>query len=116
METVWELSWRAWPAAAMGVVGMALAVRGLALAWRGLRAPLGRPGKNLTWMRGFRYVLFGGSLAAVAAGWQWDIPALAVAGLAIGFEETLESSIAVWALRQEYEADTRPPARGPRHV
>jgi len=111
METVWELSWRIWPASVIGVVGVALALLGAVLGWRALHTPLTRPGKNLTWMRGFRYTLFVGSLAAVAAGWLWDIPALAVAGLAIGFEETIESSIAVWALRLEYEADTKAHSR-----
>jgi hypothetical protein len=103
MESVWELSWRVYPAAGLMLAGALLALRGDLLLVRGARMPVGTPRKNLTWMRGFRLALFGGSLAAVAAGWLWDIPALAVAGLAIGFEETLETSICAYALKQSGE-------------
>jgi hypothetical protein len=100
METVWELSWRIYPAAALMAVGLALAARGDFLLVRAARKPVGAPRKNYTWMSGFRLALFGGSLAAVGAGWLWDIPALAVAGLAIGFEETIETSICAHALKE----------------
>jgi hypothetical protein len=103
MEAIWDLSWRLYPGAALLFVGLALAARGDFLLVRGARMPVGTPRKNLTWIRGFRLALFGGSLAAVAAGWIWQIPALAVAGLAIGFEETLETSIVAYALKKSGE-------------
>jgi hypothetical protein len=114
MDAIWDLSWRAWPAAGIGAAGLLLLLRGMALAWRGARTPLNVPGKNFSVMRGLRAILLGGSLAAVAAGWTWQIAALVAAGLAIGFEETLETSIATWALKQEYESDLRT-ARHLRH-
>ena len=53
-------------------------------------------------MRGLRLTLLGVTLAAVAAGWLWQWPVMVAAGLVIGFEETLETSIAAWALNEEY--------------
>lgn len=100
METVWELSWRVYPAAVLMAAGLVVAARGDFLLVRSARTPIGQRGRNLTWMRGFRMALFGGSLAAAAAGWLWHIPALVAAGLVIGFEETLETSICAWALKQ----------------
>jgi hypothetical protein len=100
MEPLWEWPYRLYPAVAMILGGFAIAARGDFLLVRAARKPIGTPGKNYTWIRGFRMALFGGSLAAVGAGWLWDIPALAVAGLAIGFEETLETSICAYALKQ----------------
>ena len=98
MEALWDLSWRIYPAALLMAVGLAIAARGDYLLVRAARKPVGAPRKNLTWMRGFRLALFGASLAAVAAGWLWHIPALVAAGLVIGFEETLETSICTYAL------------------
>ena len=67
---------------------------------RSARTPIGTGGRNYAWIRGFRMALFGGSLMAAAAGWLWHIPALVAAGLVIGFEETLETSICASALKQ----------------
>lgn len=100
MEPLWEWPYRLYPAAGMMLAGFALAARGDILLVRAARKPIGAPAKNYTSMSGFRMALFGGSLAAIGAGWLWDIPALAVAGLAIGFEETLETSICAYALKQ----------------
>lgn len=103
MEPLWDLSWRIYPAATFFAVGIALAARGNFLIGRGLRLPIGAPRKNFTWVAGLRLVLFGASLAAAAAGWLWHIPALVAAGLIIGFEETLETSIAAHALKEAGE-------------
>ena len=45
--------------------------------------------------------LFGMPLAVAALGWWLHQPVFVAAGLVIAFEETLEISIVVWALRQE---------------
>jgi hypothetical protein len=105
MEAIWDLEWRLFPAAAIAVLAAVLAVHGGRLLLRALRQPIPAPGKNLTWMRGFRLTLLGSSLVSVAAGWLWQQPFFVAAGAVIGFEETLETSIAAWALKQEYEAD-----------
>src|SRR5687768_12335727 len=98
----WDDSWRTYPAALAIAFGLLLSVRGAALAVGGLRLPVETPGKNLVYIRGFRLLLFGASLAVAGAGWLWQIPALVAAGLVIGFEETLETTIVASALRQEY--------------
>jgi hypothetical protein len=103
MDAFWELSWRLYPALVLLAAGALLAARGDVLLVRGARMKVGTPRKNLTWIRGFRLSLFGASLAAVAAGWAWHIPALVAAGLVIGFEETLETSIVAHALKQSGE-------------
>lgn len=104
METIWTTELRIYPALPLVVFGTLLFARGFYVMCRGWWMPLQRPGKNLTVIRGMRTMLFGGSLAAAAAGWFWQLPALTAAGLCIGFEETIETSIAAWAPRQEYEA------------
>ncbi|MGD9933865.1 MAG: hypothetical protein AB7T37_09100 [Dehalococcoidia bacterium] len=103
MDSLWDLSWRIYPAGACLTAGIALALRGNVLVTRGLRLPTGTPRKNFTWVAGLRSLLFGASLAVAAAGWLWHIPALVAAGLVIGFEETLETSIAAYALKESGE-------------
>jgi hypothetical protein len=101
MDTVWDLDWRLYPALALVLCGAATALRGDLLLFRGLRLPNGTRGKNLLSVRGLRLALLGLSIAAVGTGWWLQWPAMVAAGLVIGFEETLETSIAAWALEQE---------------
>ena len=103
VDAFWDLSWRLYPALVLLAAGVMLSARGDVLLVRGARMSIGAPRKNLTWMRGFRLCLFGASLAAVAAGWAWHIPALVAAGLVIGFEETLETTIVAYALKRSGE-------------
>lgn len=103
MEALWDLSWRLYPATALVALGFGLATRGAFLVFRGLRLPIGTSRKNRIWVGGLRSFLFGASLAAAATGWLWHVPALVAAGLVIGFEETLETSIAAHALAQSGE-------------
>ena len=101
METIWNLDWRFVPAAVLLLAGLLVALRGDTMLVRGLRLPMETPGKNLLSIRGLRLALLGLSIASLAAGWLWHLPAFIAAGLVIGFEETLETSIAAWALREE---------------
>lgn len=103
MDTIWNLEWRLLPAAVVAVMGLAMAFRGDALLVRGLHLPVQSPGKNLLSMRGLRLVLLGLSIVAVGAGWYLHWPAMVAAGFVIGFEETIETSIAAWALAHEEE-------------
>lgn len=105
MMALWDLGWRLYPAIALIAVGGLLTLRGGWLGWESARTPIERPGKNLTWMRGFRKSVQGLALVALAAGWAWHVPAIVAAALVIGFEETLETSIAIWALRQEEQLE-----------
>ncbi len=89
------------------VVGGALALRAAVLWWR-RRTPDG----NLLWMRTFRAVVFGLSAVMVGVGLWGGWPVLIALGLVIGFEETIETSIAIWALKQEKELEARYPLTG----
>lgn len=76
--------------------GLFVAAEG-ALAWWRKPSPRG----NLAWMRVFRAVVFGSSLAMVGVGLWLGWPALVFFGLIVAIEETIETSICIWALKQE---------------
>ncbi|MGI8926841.1 MAG: hypothetical protein ACR2HN_09380 [Tepidiformaceae bacterium] len=105
MDFIWDATWRAYPAAALMAAGLLMTARGLRLEVRGWRTPLGRPGKDLTWMRGFRLAILGLAAVTLSAGWLLQWPVLVAAALIIAFEEALETSIAIWALKQELRCE-----------
>lgn len=101
MSGIAELSWRAYPAVALMLLGLWLLLRGVrrcAAAWprptRGLVQPA-------VWMRGFRTTVVGLALAGSGAAWLWQIGWLLAASLIIGLGETLESSLDIDALERE---------------
>jgi len=98
---IWDSSIRYIPAALIADVGLWLTVTGTLALWRGLRMPVGAVRKNLISMTGLRRFLLGLSLIAIGAGWIMQWPVMIAAGLIIGFEETIETSIASHALREE---------------
>ncbi len=100
IDTLVQLSWRVYPAAGLMALGTVLSLRGVRLAGAGLRRPLSGSMQSLTWMRGFRLTIIGLAVAGVGAAWLWQIGWLLALALAIGGEETLESSIAIAALRR----------------
>ncbi len=100
METLIDLSWRVYPAAALGALGFALLAHGLILLGAGLRRSIWDPGKSLMLVRGFRYSIVGLAIVALGAAWQWHLLWLLLLALAIGGEELLESSIVIFALRR----------------
>jgi hypothetical protein len=80
------------------ISGAPLLVIGLRREWDGLRRPLRDPAKVITWVRGFRLSMIGFAFSGAGAGWLLDQTWLVVLSLAIGGEETLESSIMHFAL------------------
>ena len=101
METLIELSWRVYPISALIALGIGLALWGLLMVLNGLRGALrGDSGKLLPWIQGFRLTIIGLALAGLGVAWAWHLTWLLVLTLAIGGEETLESSIVIFALRR----------------
>lgn len=94
------------------LAGVPLAVRGLRIEWRALFKPVRDPGKVLMLFRGFRMSVIGLAFVGIGAGWLWDQTWLIVLSAAIGIEETIESSIDVFALTRGKELRLGPqPAR-----
>ncbi len=101
METLIDLAWRVYPISALISLGIGLALWGLLMVLNGLRGALrGDSGKLLPWIQGFRLSIIGLALAGLGAAWAWHLIWLLVLSLAIGGEETLESSIVIFALRR----------------
>ncbi len=104
MDRVWwtvvDAPWRAYPAAALALLGLVLVGRGL---WFGAA---GRPGllrqgrDTYAWIRGFQFAVGGLALAGVAAAWVWRQPWLLVVALGILGEEMLETSRILTALNE----------------
>jgi hypothetical protein len=110
VDSVLQLSWGGYPAAALLALGVLLAIRGVQRCSRALPRPRSGAMHPLDWMRGFRLTLFGLAVAGIGAAWLWQLDWLFWLSLAIGGEETLETSIAIPALRAGQQA----PAGAPR--
>ena len=104
METLlWESDFRLAPAAVIVAFGAWLTFLG---GWRQglqLRLPYEARGKNYGWIRAMRQMIQGMSLLAIGLGWWFQWPVAIAAGAIFGFEETIETSIATWALKREAE-------------
>jgi predicted acyltransferase len=104
METMlWESDIRLIPAGVIAVLGVWLTVLGAMRQVRALRLPVETAGKNHRWLRAMRQMIQGIALLAIGLGWAWQLPVMIAAGAIFGFEETIETSIATWALKQEAE-------------
>ncbi|MEX2238986.1 MAG: hypothetical protein WEB00_15820 [Dehalococcoidia bacterium] len=99
-------------AAAIAVSGAAVwALAGARRLAGGLTSPLHRDDRAVAAMSGFRQLVVGLAIAGLIAGLTWDIAWLLWLSVAIGVEELLETSIAVWALRQRPVLEARLRAR-----
>lgn len=104
METLlWESDFRLAPAAVIVAFGAWLTFLGGWRQSRQLRLPYEARGKNYGWIRAMRQMIQGMSLLASGLGWWFQWPVAIAAGAIFGFEETIETSIATWALKQEAE-------------
>ncbi len=101
MDTLLTLSWRAYPAGGLLVLGLALAVwggcHGVSTAQREVRDPR----RALALLQGFRILIIGLALAGIGAAWCWEIGWLLGLSMIIGGEELLESTVVITALRHE---------------
>jgi hypothetical protein len=103
LEAAFEWDFRVYPSVLLLALGAYVFARGV---YRRV-LPAGEPAHALAFMRGFRLVTLGGTLAAAALGWWLQAPALLVAALAIMAEEMFEMSIVVSALQSEVDATSR---------
>ena len=115
MALMWSIvvdaPWRAYPAVALALLGLALLLRGL---WFGAAGSPGllRQGRDaVAWIRCFQLAVGGLALVGVAAAWVWRQPWLLVVALGILGEELLETSRILTALKQ---SPRRPPSPGKR--
>jgi hypothetical protein len=104
METLlWESNVRLLPAAAISLAAAWMITAGIVRQVRQLALPYEVRGKNHGWLRAMRQMIQGLSLLAIGLGWAFQWPVAIAAGAIFGFEETIETSIATWALKQEAE-------------
>jgi hypothetical protein len=106
MEDVLQSGWGSVAAVALLALGVVTAVRGVRRCRDAFPRPRAASMQPLGWMRGFRLTMIGLALAGVGAAWLWDLGWLLLLSLAIGGEETLESSIAIHALRGQQRSGT----------
>lgn len=117
-ERVWSIvdaPWRAYPAFALTLLGVALLARGLWFGRAG-RPGLLRQGRDAAaWIRGFQIAVAGLALVGVAAAWVWQLPWLLVVALGILGEEMFETSRILTALNRNRPrpVTSRPRRRDP---
>ncbi|MGB2713742.1 MAG: hypothetical protein WBC51_06160 [Vicinamibacterales bacterium] len=113
MDALVDLSWRLYPAAAIGAAGAVVWLHGTRVLVDGLLRSVWDPDKPLTMVAGFRRCVIGLAILAFAASWQWQLLWLLLLALAIGGEETLETSIIIFALRRGKRIGRRASAATP---
>ena len=96
-ETVLMFAWGDWS----WLTGAVVAAGGLAAALAGLAGSLREASETLRMALRIRRVIWGVVLVMLGAGVGFQWPVLVVAALVIGFEETIETGIVVWALRHD---------------
>jgi cytochrome c biogenesis protein CcdA len=104
MERLWFLvvdaPWRAYPAAALALLGLALVARGLWFGVAGSPGLLRQARDAFAWIRCFQVAVGGLSLVGLAAAWYWREPWLLVLALGVLGEELLETSRILTAIKQ----------------
>lgn len=107
MRELAELSWRAYPAVVLMAAGLLLAAGGIRTGYASWALGVNHPEKGLRWMLGFRRALIGLALMGIGAAWWWQLGWLLALALIIGGEEILESSICIFALREQRRGRNR---------
>ena len=104
MEPLWSdivsAPWRAYPAAALVLIGVALLGRGLWFGSNGSPGLLRRARDPIAWIRGFQIAVAGLALVGIATAWVWRQPWLLIVTLGIIGEELLETSRILTALKR----------------
>jgi hypothetical protein len=108
LTNIVNAEWRAYPAAALALYGLALLANGLWFGFRGSDGLL-REREALGWMRGFRLAVVGLCVVGIAVAWVWQVLWLFVAAVGIMGEELLETSVIIEVLKRAPSARSRPP-------
>ena len=96
-----DLTWRVYPGGTLVALGAAIAIWGFGMELKGLRRAIGgRHSEILRFLQGFRLSVIGLAVAAMGIAWTWHLTWLLVFALVIGGEETLESSVHIFAVRR----------------
>ena len=96
MNSLFDLSWRAYPAAVLVAIGAVMVIAGLRRMWQPMRGPI----DQLAWMTGFRLGVVGLAVVGVGLAWLWQQVWLLAVALGVGGEELLESSTYVAVLKR----------------
>ena len=99
MDELLAWPWRFYPAAALAIAGVMLTIGGFRRQARSRRLPAATMDKPIAMMRGFRLILLGVPLIAIAAGWVFQQAWLFWIGVVVAGEETLETTMLLAALR-----------------
>ncbi len=107
MDALVELSWRAYPAAAiMAAGGLAFAFGARELT-RAFRLSVWDRERPIVHVAGFRRAVVGLAVAGVGAAWLSQQLWVLLLALAVGGEELLETSIILFALRRGRRLETQ---------
>jgi hypothetical protein len=112
MERLWSIAvdapWRAYPAAALALLGLALVIRGLWFGAAG-RPGMVRQGRDAyAWIRCFQLAVGGLALLGLAAAWVWQQPWLLAIALVVLGEELFETSRILTAINNNPRRPTLP--------
>lgn len=86
------------------LAGAAMAVWAIRRAAAEMRRAPRDPARAFALLRGFRRAMIGLCVMALGIGWFWQLPTVVGLALIIGFEETLESSTMIAAVKHELGA------------
>jgi hypothetical protein len=100
MDAIVDLSWRAYPSAALMAAGLALFLYGAEMLMTSIRISIWNLDRPVVWVRGFRAAIVGLAIVALGASWMWQQLWVLLLALAIGGEELLETSVILFALRR----------------
>ena len=98
MDALIDLSWRAYPALFLIVLGLFFGLQGGLRFAAAFRPPFDGPSRLRVGLRGFRRGIIGLALAGLAAAWLWQIDWLAALSLVVVGEEVWESTLHIQAV------------------
>lgn len=99
MDVFLDANWQRYPAAVIGLLGVALFWRGLHGGPNGERGLLRRGVAMLDRLEGWRLTLLGLTLIGLGAAWFWEAYWLLFLSLGIGYVELQEASKIIQAWR-----------------